>query len=101
MSSRLGEALQQDVAARFTRAGNASDPQAITRADRERSAEVPPGSMPSIPTTMESYSPTGVQGERQNRPPTTGRTSTGYSTPCWRIDSASPASVASSKRVRG
>jgi len=29
-SRRLSEALQQDVAARFTRAGSAPDPQAIT-----------------------------------------------------------------------
>lgn len=32
------------------------DPQEMTRADRERSAEVRPGLMPTLPTTMESYS---------------------------------------------
>jgi outer membrane protein TolC len=50
------------------------DPQAITRADQERSAEVRSGPMPPIPTTMESYGSGGGQGERQARPPTTGRT---------------------------
>lgn len=50
------------------------DPQAITRADQERSAEVRPGVMPSIPTTMESYSAGGAAGERRNNEPTTART---------------------------
>lgn len=44
------------------------DPQEITRADREQSAQVHPAPMPSLPTTMESYN------AEANGGPTTDRT---------------------------
>lgn len=49
------------------------DPQAMTRADRESSAEVRPGPMPSLPTTMESYTSNGPDGPRRVNQPSTGR----------------------------
>lgn len=44
------------------------DPQEMTRADREQSAQVHPGPMPALPTTMETYN------AEANGAPSTGQT---------------------------
>lgn len=53
------------------------DPRAITRAERERSAEVRSGVMPPLPTTMESYDSDGTStsgpATGPSRMPATGR----------------------------
>jgi outer membrane protein TolC len=49
------------------------DPQAITRADREQSAEVRPDPISPLPTTMESYTTNGPGGSQRTSPPSAGR----------------------------
>jgi len=50
------------------------DPRAITRGDREESAEVRPAPLHPLPTTMQAYLVTDEQGKsRRSFPPSTGR----------------------------
>jgi outer membrane protein TolC len=49
------------------------DPREITRAERERSAEVRSGTLPALPTTMESYTADGTGTTGASGMPATGR----------------------------